>query len=296
MVSYTRLLVAALLGVGAPLYLILQGTMDNGIRIASGAVLLSLLALFVYSGRQPLPKSPAVPRVTIEDDGADEESIPAPVTELDGTSQKRDEKIKRSRGRVAAPVAPTMPMPPMPMPAPGAPLPPAVGIASPPPMDQPSLPEPPAMPPMPQAGVPPALPADGSTVAQRLIVDSDAQSQMETEIETFVVQRREKRAEIRSRIERRRRMALAERRAAKVRMWTELEDGEDLGTFTISISTAASGGMFGEGGTAGGDPCRGATHAGRWGAHLVNEDNAVCSTIIPLHFWVVANLQTVCTP
>ena len=74
------------------------------------------------------------------------------------------------------------------------------------------------------------------------------------------------------------------------------EDGEDLGTFTISISTAASGGMFGEGGTAGGDPCRGATHAGRWGAHLVNEDNAVCSTIIPLHFWVVANLQTVCTP
>ena len=70
-------------------------------------------------------------------------------------------------------------------------------------------------------------------------------------------------------------------------------DGEDLGTFTISISTAASGGMFGEGGTAGGDPCRGATHAGRWGAHLVNEDNAVCSTIIPLHFWVVANSQTV---
>jgi hypothetical protein len=85
------------------------------------------------------------------------------------------------------------------------------------------------MPPMPQAGVPPALPADGSTVAQRLIVDSDAQSQMETEIEAFVVERREKRAEIRSRIERRRRMALAERRAAKVRMWTELEDGEDLG-------------------------------------------------------------------
>ena len=229
MVSYTRLLVAALLAVGAPLYLILQGTMDNGIRIASGAVLLSLLALFVYSGRQPLPKSPALPRVTIEDDGADEESIPAPVTELDGTSQKRDEKIKRSRGRVAAPVAPTMPMPPMPMPAPGAPLPPAVGIVPPPSMDQPSLPEPPAMPPMPQAGVPPALPADGSTVAQRLIVDSDAQSQMETEIEAFVVERREKRAEIRSRIERRRRMALAERRAAKVRMWTELEDGEDLG-------------------------------------------------------------------
>ena len=62
-----------------------------------------------------------------------------------------------------------------------------------------------------------------------MIVDSDAQSQMETEIEAFVVERREKRAEIRSRIERRRRMALAERRAAKVRMWTELEDGEDLG-------------------------------------------------------------------
>jgi hypothetical protein len=68
------------------------------------------------------------------------------------------------------------------------------------------------------------------------------------------------------------------------------EFGDDLGTFSVSISAATSGGMFGEGGT---DPCGAADQAGRWGAHLVNEDNAVCSTIIPLHFWVVANSQTV---
>ena len=61
------------------------------------------------------------------------------------------------------------------------------------------------------------------------VVTNDAQSEMETEIETYVEEQREKRAVIRGKIERRRRMALAERKAAKVRMWTELEDGEDLG-------------------------------------------------------------------
>jgi hypothetical protein len=82
---------------------------------------------------------------------------------------------------------------------------------------------------MPAPGEPPAVAGDGENVAQRLVVARDAQSEMESEIETYVEDRRVKRAEIRGRIERRHRMALAERRAAKVRMWTELEDGEDLG-------------------------------------------------------------------
>jgi hypothetical protein len=53
---------------------------------------------------------------------------------------------------------------------------------------------------------------------------------MESEIEAFVDQRRSRQAEIRSSLERKRRMALAERRAAKARLWTEVEDGEDLAT------------------------------------------------------------------
>ena len=82
-------------------------------------------------------------------------------------------------------------------------------------------------PPMPSSQVP-TVAGDGENIAQRLVVSRDAQSEMETEIESYVEQQREKRAVIRGKIDRRRRMALAERKAAKVRMWTELEDGEDL--------------------------------------------------------------------
>mgnify|MGYP003311103586 FL=1 len=99
------------------------------------------------------------------------------------------------------------------------------------PMPAPSMPIPPPMP-SPQA---PTVTGDGENVAQRLVVSRDAQSQMETEIEGYVEQQREKRAVIRGKIDRRRRMALAERKAAKVRMWTELEDGEDLGALLNQV-------------------------------------------------------------
>ena len=222
MVSYTRLFLLTLLAVGTPLFLIFQGTMSFGLQIASATVLLAFLAIYVFSGRKPLPKPPKMPSVTIEDDDEPEElDLPAPVVEMDSVSDKREEKIRRSRGRVAAPAAPAMPMPPhgVPLPPPGAPMP-----AMPPMPDAPAMP-----PPMPAPGAPPAVAGDGENVARRLVVARDAQSEMESEIETYVEERRVKRAEIRGRIERRRRMALAERRAAKVRMWTELEDGEDLG-------------------------------------------------------------------
>jgi len=221
-VSYTRLFLLTLLAVGTPLFLIFQGTMSFGLQIASATVLLAFLAIYVFSGRKPLPKPPKMPSVTIEDDDEPEElDLPAPVVEMDSVSDKREEKIRRSRGRVAAPAAPAMPMPPpgVPLPPPGAPMP-----AMPPMPAAPSMP-----PPMPASGAPPAVAGDGENVARRLVVARDAQSEMESEIETYVEERRVKRAEIRGRIERRRRMALAERRAAKVRMWTELEDGEDLG-------------------------------------------------------------------
>lgn len=234
MVSYTRLLLLTLLAVGTPLFLVFQGGMTTGMQIASGTVLLAFLAIYVFSGRQPLPAPPKVPSVTLEEDDEPEGSdVPAPVVELDSVSDKRDEKIRRSRGRVAAPAAPApvMPAPPMPgvpaspplpgMPAPGMPAAPAMPA-------QPGAPAPPPMP-APAAPMPPSVAGDGENVAQRLVVSQDAQSQMESEIEAYVEERRVKRAEIRGRIERRRRMALAERRAAKVRMWTELEDGEDLG-------------------------------------------------------------------
>ena len=72
------------------------------------------------------------------------------------------------------------------------------------------------------------MPDDGSQVATRFVAESDPQIDEESEVEAFVGDRRLKRAEIRSKIERKRRMDMASRRAAKVGMWSAVEDGEDI--------------------------------------------------------------------
>ena len=216
MVSYTRLLLLVLLGLGTPLFLLFQGSMNLGQQIAAGTVLLAFLALFVFSGRKPLRSTLNSPVVEIEEEEEEPESAPVPVV-----VEAQEQEIRRSRRRVAAPVSvpPGAPPTPITMPGPDASMP------------APNMPMPPPMP-SPQA---PAVTGDGENVAQRLVVSRDAQSQMETEIEGYVEQQREKRAVIRGKIDRRRRMALAERKAAKVRMWTELEDGEDLGALLNQV-------------------------------------------------------------
>lgn len=210
MVSYTRLLLLVLLGLGIPLFLLFQGSMNLAQQIAAGTVLLAFLSLLVFSGRRPLPSTPKAPVVEIEED--EDEVEPEPATE---DVEVEQEEVRRSRRRVAAPVAApaTLPPPPIAMPSPDAPMP------------APSMPMPPPMP----SSQEPTVAGDGENIAERLVVSRDAQSEMETEIESYVEQQREKRSVIRGKIDRRRRMALAERKAAKVRMWTELEDGEDLG-------------------------------------------------------------------
>ena len=65
-------------------------------------------------------------------------------------------------------------------------------------------------------------------IRDRYVAESNPQGDFEAEVEEFVGQRRAKRAEIRSRIDRKRRMKMAERRAAKAKMWSAVEDGEDL--------------------------------------------------------------------
>ena len=47
MVSYTRLLLLVLVGLGTPMFLLFQGSMNLGQQIAAGTVLLAFLALFV---------------------------------------------------------------------------------------------------------------------------------------------------------------------------------------------------------------------------------------------------------
>tara|TARA_B100000676_G_scaffold47995_1_gene46872 strand:+ start:2691 stop:3599 length:909 start_codon:yes stop_codon:yes gene_type:complete len=206
MVSLTRLILWIAVILGSLLFLILSGDMSLMTQIAGGIVLLALVSLLMFSGRSPIPQPP---KVVVEPEVKKEPKIdidlPAPVLEVETATQRKEEKIKRSRGKSAQPEMPIPTPPPMPMPAPVA----AEG----------DLPPPTPM---------PVIAEDDGDVAARYVAESNPQSDFEAEVEEFVGQRRAKRAEIRSRIERKRRMKMAERRAAKARMWSAVEDGEDL--------------------------------------------------------------------
>jgi len=204
MVSLTRMVLWAAVLLGIPLFLILQGEASLITRVAGGTILLALVSILMFSGRSPVPKPPKAEIVVVEKPQA-EFDLPEPVLELEGASERREDKIKRSRGKVAQPVAEALP-PPMPMPPPVSATEDEGGPA----------------PPM------PPVPGDGTVVASRYVAESDPQSGEEAEVEAYVSDRRVKRAEIRSQLVRKRRMELAERRASKARAWSAVEDGEDL--------------------------------------------------------------------
>ena len=209
MVSLTRIVVWAAVLMGIPTFLVLQGEAGQMTQIAGGSILLALIAILMFSGRSPVLKPPRKKDIVTVEKPRDEIEMPAPDLELDRASERRDEKIQRSRGRVAQPVAQPMPPPPE------MPMPPAVEAA----------PDGEALPPQVQM-----MPDDDSQVATRFVAASDPQIDEESEVEAFVGDRRLKRAEIRSKIERKRRMDMASRRAAKVGMWSAVEDGEDIAT------------------------------------------------------------------
>ena len=193
---------------GLIFFFIIQGKLELVSSVAIGIVLLSILTVLMFTGNQKLvppsiseevsPKATAEVVKTLE--------ISQPINELESINEKRDEKLRRSRRRAKDPPMPLPAIPPLPA------------------NDLPSSME---MPPPPSIGTQAVA---GTKLAEKLVITSDAQSEMESEIEAFVDQRRSRQAEIRSSLERKRRMALAERRAAKARLWTEVEDGEDLAT------------------------------------------------------------------
>ena len=205
MVSLTRLVLWIAVILGSLLFLILQGDAGLVTRVAGGVVLLALVSLLMFSGRSPI--SPP-PKVVVEPEMKKEPKVevdlPEPVLEVESASQRREGKIKRSRGKTQQPEIPLPTPPPMPL----SPTVETEGNVSPNPM--------------------PVVPHDDSSVAARYVAESNPQGDFEAEVEEFVGHRRAKRAEIRSRIERKRRMKMAERRAAKARMWSAVEDGENL--------------------------------------------------------------------
>ena len=208
MVSLTRLVLWIAVILGSLLFLILQGDAGLVTRVAGGVVLLALVSLLMFSGRStvPRPAKASSTKIVVESEVKKEPKVevdlPEPVLEVESASQRREGKIKRSRGK--------SPEPEMPLPAPPVAMPPPVVTDD------------------GDVSAPMPVITEDSNVAARYVAESNPQGDFEAEVEEFVGQRRAKRAEIRSRIERKRRMKMAERRAAKARMWSAVEDGEDL--------------------------------------------------------------------
>lgn len=196
MASTSRPLLIALIIAAIPIYYVFIASEGLLVQIAGAVVLLLLVSLLLFTGRQSAPftdvvsagKSPQIDMVgSIE--------LPAPVLP--------EGRLRRSRGRQETePVqAPSLP-PPIPLPTPAA----AIELEE----DRPESGD------------------SASGLAKVYIATSDPESQMESEVENYLAHRREKRGEIRDRIHRDRRIELARRVASEVSKWTEVEDGEDI--------------------------------------------------------------------
>jgi hypothetical protein len=173
------------------------------VQIAGVVVILLLVSLLLFTGRQTVMvdalSAGKAPQVDMF--GAIE--LPPPVLAEEGVGQRREGKLRRSRGRQATEPVNASPLPPpIPMPIPAA----AIEL------EDSGL----------QMG-------DSETgLAKVYIATSDPESQMESEVENYLAHRRVKKAEIRDRIHRERRIELARRVASEVSKWTEVEDGEDI--------------------------------------------------------------------
>ena len=171
---------------GFILFFIFQGRLDLVSSIAGGVVLLSILAVLMFTGNKKLVSPP--PKISdneskiVKIEVSDVE--PDIVDELEVVNLENEEKLERSRKKrnLSPP-----PLPPMPVPS-------ADSIVTETPVDIP--------PPMPLPPLGNVEPADGTKLAKKLVITSDAQSEMESEIEDFVEQRRSRQAEIRSSLER----------------------------------------------------------------------------------------------
>jgi hypothetical protein len=204
MAPTSRPLLIALIIAAIPIYYVFIASEGLLVQIAGAVVLLLLVSLLLFTSRQSVPLSDAVsagkaPQVDMV--GAIE--LPPPVLAEEGAGQRREGKLRRSRGRQETePVQAPHPSPPIPMPTPAA----AIELED--------------------NG--PQMGDSVSGLAKVYIATSDPESQMESEVENYLAHRRVKRGEIRDRIHRERRIELARRVASEVSKWTEVEDGEDI--------------------------------------------------------------------
>jgi hypothetical protein len=198
-----RLFLIASIIVAIPIYYVFIASEGLLVQIAGVVVILFLVSLLLFTGRQNVMVDTPSVRKAPQIDMVGVIELPPPVLAEEGVGQRREGKLRRSRGRQATePVSPSSLPPPIPIPIQAA----AIELED--------------------SGL--QMGDSEAGLAKVYIATSDPESQMETEVENYLAHRRVKKDEIRDRIYRERRIKLARRVASEVSKWTEVEDGEDI--------------------------------------------------------------------
>ena len=197
MPSMTKLVISLSLLLGVPIYLIYIVKEGLEFQIAGGILLLSLTSLLLFSG--PSPIKPILSQKELLENNNNELindiELPPPVLEKEGANYRREQKIKRSRGRNVTDETLELDI-------------------------------------LEDEQIPPVVEekdhSNDVKIAMPYVASIDPQSEMESEIDIFISQKRLKREELKKKITIERRMELAKRKASKVSNWAEAEDGENI--------------------------------------------------------------------
>ena len=195
--SMKKLVISLSLLLGIPIYLIYIVKEGLEFQIAGGIFLLSLTSLLLFSGSStitPILNKKEYTGIKTNELINDIE-LPPPVLENEGASHRREQKIKRSRGGKNLDEIPE----------------PVVSD------DTINLPTDEV-----------AMESNDIKIAMPYVASIDPQSELESEIDMFISQKRIKREELKKKITIERRMELAKRKDSKVSNWSSVEDGEDI--------------------------------------------------------------------
>ena len=207
MVTATRLILIALTLIFIPVFLVFIVPEGLLLQIAGSVVILLLISLILFTGRRTLVSNSKSKVVIEEETIFGDIELPPPIISEESTSEIRDSKIRRSRGRGVTEDPQEMDIP-SPLPNP----------------DVFSMEE---GPPLPQI-----QDEDVEGLAKVHVAKSDPELLAEAEVDRYLEQQRARRSVFRDRLHRERRLGLSHRKAEEVSKWSDVEDGEDLSTIT----------------------------------------------------------------
>jgi len=201
MVTFKRLMLWFALIIGVLSFLVMAGRIEPKQQMLFGAGLLLLIIFLMGTGRGRKVERIRKRSEMVEQTKSDaEEELPAPVQSEDDASARRDAKLSRSRS----------------------------GAPKPEPEEGPEDDDEQVSVSLADEEVVVSVIDENVHVAEEFVAEIDAESMEEADIESFIDDRRDRHAQIRRRIEARRREQLADIRSETAKIYQSADESEDL--------------------------------------------------------------------